>query len=168
MSRPIPIQGNHTPPHLPKGSANPFVFLQINVVDADRAEAFFRSVFQWHFIDGPISAVPDCANGSPAGPPEALPKDQPVYFTPSRADKTIVGGLFRLRRELNGASPEAGAAAAKPHVLNYIAVECIDDEEGGKVVREKWAVESNLIELALFSDTEGNVFGLLHDKHIKS
>ena len=97
MSSPIPIPGAPATPTMSSGP-NPFAFVQINVSDLARSEGFFRAIFGWHFIGGVTS--PPWQNVS------SNPLDYDFdYFTSSKHDLSIIGGLLKCSDTPDGEPP---------------------------------------------------------------
>jgi predicted enzyme related to lactoylglutathione lyase len=117
---------------------NCVAFTRIMVDDLDRAQAFFSSVFGWHFLYAPSEGPRVCTTGG-----------------------DVMSGLH-LRQ------PSGTQESFKnPGVVNYVMVDDVDAtlkrlvEAGGKITKEKWT-EGGHTELAEFEDTEGNLHGVLH------
>lgn len=113
------------------------VHFEIHVDDTGRATKFYTDTFGWKFQkwDGP--------------------QEYFLISTGPDSEPGINGGLMKRR-------DPAGS------VYNTIKVDSVDDcikkveKNGGKIVVPKMAIQG-VGYLAYFTDTEGNLFGIMHD-----
>lgn len=132
---------------------NGIAFTRILARDLDRAQAFYSSVFGWHFID----------------PAPGFPR---IFFTGGE----VMGGLHLLSPSPPATDDDASAGEegkgkdednvkVKQRVVDYIMVSDVDEtlrkvvENGGTVTVEKFT-EGNHTELAEF-EFDGVVHGVL-------
>ena len=117
------------------------VHFEIHCEDLDRAERFYRDVFGWD-----IQRY------------EGAPVDYRLVTTGPDGEPGINGALVERRGEIDGQAVIA--------YVNTIAVEDLSAVQeqiatsGGEVALERYEVPG-VGHLAYFTDTEGNVFGVL-------
>jgi uncharacterized protein len=117
------------------------VHFEIHAADPDRAERFYRRVFDWEIRRS-----------------EGAPVDYRLVTTGSDDQPGINGAIVERRGRLDGKAVTAFVCTVA--VEDLAAVEAAVPAAGGEQVVDRQDLE-NVGSFAYFKDTEGNIFGAM-------
>jgi len=120
--------------------------MEIPVTNQSRAQKFYNTVFGWEF-----KAATDVAMTTPES-----------YSMFSKPGTKLCGGMPLVKEELLQPKIEAGEATVRVvmKVEEVTAALKTIEAAGGKTIREKQEIGSNMGYSGQFRDTEGNINGV--------
>jgi predicted enzyme related to lactoylglutathione lyase len=117
------------------------VHFEIHAADPDRAERFYKRVFDWEIRRW-----------------EGAPVDYRLITTGADGEPGINGAIVERRGAVDGKAVTAFVCTVS--VDDLAAVQAAVSEAGGEQVVDRQELE-NVGSFAYFKDTEGNIFGAM-------
>ncbi|KAH6899643.1 hypothetical protein B0T10DRAFT_1352 [Thelonectria olida] len=136
-----------------KESLGQITWLEVPVLEVDRAKKFYADLFGWEFAPEPKKAVGDCVKA--------------LYFFSK--GKTLNGAFMHVEEKYQVVNNVPGNPGALPILPTLCVLDCAETLDkaaslGGKTAIPKTEIGGNMGYFARLIDSEGNMMGVWSQK----